>query len=202
MKEQERPSPALEASTDPVCSPIVNDRADRQALDLLVQRKYSELKNLAKKIRWRDPKASLTATALLNEAYVRLSQNRAEIAGKEHSEVLAIFANVMWEILADTARKKLAVKRGGSNQTLSLSTELDRLDDITALSREDILTLKFAREELRTRNPRAAHVLDCRFSLGLTVDEAAAALKLSKTMVERESRAAKAFLLARLGAPR
>jgi len=174
----------------------------RVALDQLVERKYQEWKNLARKIRWRDPQGSLTATALLDEAYLRLSTKPADVDGKNDREVLAIIANVMWQILVDQARSKRSLKRGGGNQIVRAAEGHAPLSHVDALSREDVLTLKFAREQLRRENPRAAEVFDFRFSVGMTADEAAQALNLSRTTIERESRAARAFLIDKLRPPK
>jgi RNA polymerase sigma factor (TIGR02999 family) len=172
--------------------------AEKLDLNQLVEQKYDELKRLARKMRWRDPRASLTATALLGEVYVRLSRKPGDFDGKTEREVLAIIANVMWEILVDQARSKQALKRGGARQIVSLTEGPDLLDHVDALPREDILTLKTARADLRREDPRAAEVFDLRFSVGLTTDETAATLGLSRSTVERESRAARGFFIAAL----
>jgi RNA polymerase sigma factor (TIGR02999 family) len=178
------------------------DSEERHALDQLVVRQYDRLKKLATRVRWSDARTSLTATALLNEAYIKLSKAPADLLGKQHDEILAIIANAMREILIDQARSRGALKRGAGDRGKPLDETTDVLNDVAALSREDILTLESARKELDQVNPQAARILDCRFYLGMTTDETARALRLSKTMVERESREAKQFLKSRLQPPK
>jgi RNA polymerase sigma factor (TIGR02999 family) len=178
------------------------DSEERHALDQLVVRQYDRLKKLATRVRWSDARTSLTATALLNEAYIKLSKAPADLMGKQHDEILAIIANAMREILIDQARSRGALKRGAGDRGKPLDETTDVLNDVAALSREDILTLESARKELDQLNPQAARILDCRFYLGMTTDETARALRLSKTMVERESREAKQFLKTRLQPPK
>jgi RNA polymerase sigma factor (TIGR02999 family) len=185
------------------CMPLSSeDSEERHALDQLVVRQYDRLKKLATRVRWSDARTSLTATALLNEAYIKLSKAPADLLGKQHDEILAIIANAMREILIDQARSRGALKRGAGDRGKPLDETTDVLNDVAALSREDILTLESARKDLDQLNPQAARILDCRFYLGMTSDETARALRLSKTMVERESKEAKQFLKSRLQPPK
>lgn len=179
-------------------TPAAENPEDRRALDQLVVRQYDRLKKLAAKVRWSDSRASLTATALLNEAYIKLSKTPGDLGGKQHDEVLAIIANVMREILIDQARSKGALKRGRGNRPVSLDEGADVMGDVAALSPEDVLTIGEARDELGRADRRMAQILDCRFYLGMTAGETALALALSKTTVERGSREARSFLRARL----
>jgi ECF sigma factor len=93
--------------------------ADRHALDQLVQRQYDRLRALAAKVRWRNPKSSMTANTLLSDAYIRLSKKPEDLEGKSHEEALAIIANVMWQVVIDQARIKRSLKRDG-NRTVHL----------------------------------------------------------------------------------
>jgi len=170
----------------------------RRALDQLIERQYDRLKKLAARIRWSDSRASLNATALLNEAYIKLSKTPADLGGKHHDEALGIIANVMRQILIDQARNKGALKRGRGNRPVPLDEAPDVMSDVSALSPEDVLTLAAARDQLARSNPRMAKILDCRFYLGMTADETALALSVSKTTVEREGREARNFLRSRL----
>jgi len=75
---------------------------------------------------------------------------------------------------------------------------VDVLKSTEAFSPEDVLELRIARQEMEVRNPRMAAILDCRFCLGMTSDETALALGLSKSTVERDGREAKSYLKTRL----
>ena len=174
------------------------DPNDKRALDEIVERQYLRLRELAAKIRRRIPRASITATSLLNEAYIRLCRNPPDRQAREHGEVLAIFANAMRQILIDQARSKRAGKRGSGNRPVSLDKGVDVLQDPAALSPEDLLNLETAVKELESLDPRKAKIINYRFFLGMTADECALALSLSKTTVEREGREAKAFLISKI----
>ena len=174
------------------------DLDNKRSLDEIVERQYRRLRELAAKIRWRNRRGSVTATSLLNEAYIRLSKNPPDLRGKDHAEVLAIFANAMRQILIDQARGKRAGKRGGGNRPVSLDKDVDVLRDPAALSPEDLLNLEAAVKELARVDPKKAQIIDYRFFLGMTADESARVLGLSKSTVEREGREAKAFLISKL----
>ena len=172
---------------------------ERKALDELVERLYSRLKPLAARIRWRDASPTLNATALVQEAYLKLL-NSKDLATKPHDEVLAIFAHVMRQIMVDAARRKRAQKRG-AGVVVQMITEHQNGAVATpkhAVTPEDVLTLEAALDELRISSQRQADIMERRHYLGLTVDETARVLRLSKTMVEREERSARKFLEERI----
>jgi len=172
---------------------------NRKALDELVERLYSKLKPLAARVRWRDANPTLNATALVQEAYLKLL-NGKDLGSKSHDEVLAIFAHVMRQIMVDAARRRRAQKRG-AGVVVPMTTEHQNAVGATpreTVTPEDVLTLEAALDELRISNQRQADIMERRHYLGLTVDETARALRLSKTMVEREERSARKFLEERI----
>jgi RNA polymerase sigma factor (TIGR02999 family) len=156
-------------------------------LDDLFGRLYSKIRQLASRVRWKGANPTLNATALAHEAYLKLLKDPPDLASKSSDEVIAVFANAMRQILIDAARRKKAQKRDPVSAP-----------ENTPLPVEDALTIDALAQDLKRENPRQGQVVDCRFYLGMTVDETAAALGLSKTMVEREWREARARLGARV----
>jgi RNA polymerase sigma-70 factor (ECF subfamily) len=172
--------------------------SDRKALDELVERLYSKLKALAARVRWRTASPTLSATALVQEAYLKLLSSK-DLTSKSHDEVLSIFAHVMRQIMSDAARRKRSQKRGGG-ALVALATEHrdSAAQRERTISPEDVLTLEAALDELRIISERQADIMDRRHYLGLTVEETARVMRISKTMVEREERSARKFLEERI----
>ena len=124
---------------------------------------------------------TLQPTALVHEAYVKLArQGHADWQGKTH--FLAGAACAMRQIMVDHARRKRRSKRWGS----CLRVELG--DGMAALTQrpEDILALDQALNKLARKDPRKAHIVELRFFGGLTVEEVAETLDVSKSTVEQE----------------
>jgi len=173
---------------------------EKQAFDELVTRIYAKLKPLAARVRW-GSNETMSPTVLLHEAYLRLLNSKG-LATRPHEEVIGIFVTVMKQIMVDQARRKKTRKRG-SGGVISL-TSRDEPDSHVTLSKEpvameDILTLEAGIEEMRANSPRRADIIERRFYLGLTAEETAISLRVSKTTVEREDREARNFLNARIG---
>lgn len=152
-------------------------------LDALFSRLYEKIRRLASRIRWSGTNPTLNPTALVHEAYLKLMKDPPDLASKSYEEVIAVFAHAMRQILIDAARRKGAQKRAPAG-----------LPDKADLPVEDALTLDIVLEKLERENALQARIVQCRFLLGMTVDETAAALGISKTTVEREWRDAKASL--------
>ena len=170
------------------------DRATAEELFPVV---YDELRRLAKGYMSREkPGHTLQPTALVHEAYLKLvDQTRADWKGKTH--FYAVGAKVMRRLLVDHARARDALKRGAGWQSVTLSGALDPLGR-EMLDPEQLLDLNGALEELAEIDKREARVVTLRFFGGLTVEQVAEALGVSKRTVENDWRHAQAWLRLRL----
>jgi len=162
---------------------------DRKALDQLAPRVYKELHRLARHYMAReDAGHPLQTTALINEAYIRLIQWKdVEWQGRMH--FFAMAAKIMRRVLVDTARQRDQDKRGGYLQETTLDDSLFR----PARSR-DLLALDEALAQLAEWDAVKSEIVELRFFGGLSVEETATALKMSKRTVEREWTFARAWL--------
>ena len=132
---------------------------------------------------------SLQATALVNEAYLRLV-NAQDVPWQDRTHFLAVSARIMRRILVDHARARRYQKRGG---------EIDRVtfDEALVVTNEpsqDFVALDDALEALATFDERKSRVIELRFFGGLTLEEAAEAMHLSPSTVKRMWRSARAWL--------
>ncbi len=170
------------------------DRATAEELFPLV---YDELRRLAKSYMSREtPGHTLQPTALVHEAYLKLvDQTRADWKGKTH--FYAVGARVMRRLLVDHARERGAQKRGAGWQSVTLSEALDPLGG-EVLDPEQLLDLNTALEQLAVVDDREAKVVTLRFFGGLTVEQVAEVLAVSKRTVENDWRHAQAWLRLRL----
>ena len=163
--------------------------AARQALDALFTATYVELRRLAGQVRSDDPHATLSPTALVNEAWLKLSSSPGlTIGSKLHFMRLA--ARAMRQVLVDAARRRKADKRGGGVAFVTL----DEAHDAGITTADDLLGLDAALEELARIEPRHALMVECRFFGGLGIPETAELLGVSETTVLRDWRAARAWL--------
>jgi RNA polymerase sigma factor (TIGR02999 family) len=133
---------------------------------------------------------TLHPTALVHEAFVKLVESGTMEKSPNRRYFFASAARAMRQILADHARNKNALKRGGGQQRL----ELDRVLKYLHEKQIDTLGLTEALEELERRDPRKADVVQMRFFTGLTMNEIAEYLGVSRPTVELDWRAARAFL--------
>ena len=133
------------------------------------------------------PGHSLQATALVNEAYLRLI-NVQKMDWQNRAHFLAMAALLMRRILVDSARARRNQKRGGVKITL------DEELLVTADRPPDLLALDDALQALEKIDARRSQVIELRFFGGLTVDETAIVLKVAPDTVMRDSRLAKAWL--------
>jgi RNA polymerase sigma factor (TIGR02999 family) len=154
---------------------------------------YAALRKLASaKLAAEAPGQTLSATALVHEAWLRLAEASMEWQDKTHYYRTA--ATAMRRILVDRARAKLAGKRGGGSESQPLS-------DVALPERdEQLLAVDAALEKLAALKPEHAKLVELRFFAGLTGDEAAAALNTSPATADRMWRYARAWLEVELSA--
>jgi RNA polymerase sigma-70 factor (ECF subfamily) len=132
---------------------------------------------------------SLQATALVNEAYLRLVDGKA-VAWHDRAHFMAVSARVMRRILVDHARARRAEKRGG----LAARVSFDEALVVTDEPQQDLLSLNDALDELAKFDERKSRVVEMKFFGGLSVEETASVLKVSPDTVLRDWRLAKAWL--------
>ena len=132
---------------------------------------------------------TLQATALVNEAYLRLIDARS-VDWRDRAHFLSIAARVMRRVLVDHARTRDAQKRPGRADRVSFDEALMVSDEPSL----DFVALDDALETLAKIDERKSRVIDMRFFAGLTVEETAAVLKVSPDTVMRDWRLAKAWL--------
>lgn len=163
--------------------------SDRQALDELFSVTYEELRRLAGSVRRDDPGATLSPTALVNEAWLKLAGFPA-VARTSPLHFKRIAARAMRQVLIEAARRRNARKRGGGIFPVTFD---DALQELPASS-EDLLALDATLEDLARINPRQAMMVESRFFGGLDVAEIARLLEVSEATVLRDWRAARAWL--------
>jgi RNA polymerase sigma factor (TIGR02999 family) len=167
---------------------------DDGALGRLLPMVEVELRQIAQRcMRGERAGHSLQATALVNEAYMRLVDAR-RVQWQDRSHFLAMSARLMRRILVDHARAHLYQKRGGGAQRVTLVDNLGGSDERP----RDLIALDDALEALTRVNERKAQVVELRFFGGLTVEETAHVLGLSTDTVLRDWKLAKAWLLREL----
>jgi len=165
--------------------------AGRQALDQLFSVTYEELRRLAATVKRGDPSQTLSPTALVNEAWLKLA-NSPGIAAESPLHFKRIAARAMRQLLIEAARRRNAHKRGGKGEAIFVTFEGSL--GYRATSEEELLALDAALTDLAGFEPRQAAVVESRFFGGLEVSEIANLLGVSEATILRDWRAAKAWL--------
>ncbi len=184
-------------ATEIICGLSVAGDVDPATAEKLFPVVYDELRRLARGYLSREtPGHTLQPTALVHEAYLKLiDQTRVDWKGRTH--FYAVGAKVMRRLLVDHARERGALKRGAGWQNVSFSEALDPLGG-EVLDPEQLLDLNTALEQLAEIDEREARVVTLRFFGGLTVEQVAEVLGVSKRTVENDWRHAQAWLRLRL----
>jgi len=173
---------------------------DAAALERLTPLVYSELRRLAHGYMQHERAGNtLQATALVNEAYMRLV-DVAGIAWQDRAHFLAISANIMRRVLIEAARARAAAKRGGKMVRVDRpsAVDLDRLPAAGSNRAAELCALDDALNALSQIDPRRAQVVELRFFGGLTVEETAHLLKVSPQTIMRDWKLARAWLARQL----
>jgi RNA polymerase sigma factor (TIGR02999 family) len=158
-------------------------------LDQLFGAAYEELRRLASAIRRDDPGATITPTALVNEAWLKLrASGRLAPASRLHFRRIA--GRAMRQVLVEAARRRNASKRGAGMAPVTL----DDADAQVLSTPDEVLALDAALEELARIAPRQAAMIESRFFGGLDVAETATLLEVSEATILRDWRAARAWL--------
>jgi len=171
---------------------------DQDALSRLMPQVERELHRIARRCMAGERKGhSLQATALVNEAYLRLIDIRL-VDWENRAHFLAMAARLMRRILVDSARAKRYQKRGGGGVRVTLDDAVFPADELPA----DVVALDDALEALAAIDERRSRVIELRYFGGLTVEETALVMKVSPDTVVRDARLAKAWLARELTAGR
>lgn len=142
------------------------------------------------------PDHTLSATALVHEVYLKLVDQR-RVQWQNRAHFFGAAATIMRRVLVDSARAKLADKRGGSVPKVAIDEGMALVEGLT----EDILDLDTALEELAALDGRKTSVVEMKFFGGMTTEETAEVLGVSVATIERDWAMARAWLVARLQPP-
>jgi RNA polymerase sigma factor (TIGR02999 family) len=154
---------------------------------------YPQLRKVAASFMRQERGEQIQATELVHELYLRLVQQRTA-DWQDRSHFYAFAAKLMRMILIDHARRTHAGKRGGGAARVPLSDDLLWID----AGSPDLLTLDRALEELDQIDPRKVRLVELRYFLGCTTEEAAEILSISKATADRELKMIKGWLYRRV----
>jgi RNA polymerase sigma factor (TIGR02999 family) len=174
------------------------EQGDPQASEELLPLVYRELRRLARqRLAQEKPGQTLQATALVHEAYLRLVGGQDAQRWENRGHFLAAAAEAMRRILIENARRKRTEKHGGRLERRSL----DDVDSETPAPSEELLALDEALTKLEAEDPVKARLVKLRYFAGLSEEDAARVLGISRATVQRHWRYAKAWLHSELRDP-
>ena len=162
---------------------------DPLAFDRAFEQVYDELHRLARRVRGGRASDTLGATALVHEAYLKLAP-AAQPAWEGRHHFLRVAARAMRQVLVGVARERLSAKRGGGD----LAVTLDEGAYAAPMRARELLALDEALTRLAALDERQARVVELRYFVGLTAEETSRVLDVSVPTVQRDWRAARAWL--------
>ena len=172
------------------------EQGDPTAAEQLLPLVYAELRKLAaQKLVQEAPGQTLQATALVHEAYLRLVDSDQAQQWNSSGHFYAAAAEAMRRILVENARRKRTEKHGGKRKRIDFS----QAEPITEADPDAVLDLDEVLTVLAGEDPQAAEVAKLRIFAGLSVEEAAQALSISRASAYRQWTYARAWLHSRLG---
>ena len=163
---------------------------DGEALEQLIPLVTTELRRMARRYMARErPDHTLQTSALINEAYLRLV-NQRKVEWKDRAHFYAVAAQIMRHILIDHARNYQVEKRGAGAHKIAL----DEVAELGQQRAKELVALDDALASLATFDSRKSQIVDLRFFGGLSIEEIAEVMEISPATVKRELRAAKLWL--------
>jgi RNA polymerase sigma factor (TIGR02999 family) len=169
-------------------------RGERAALDRLLPLVQHSLHDIARgHLRHERPDHSLEPSALVNELYLRLIDQR-QVSWRDRAHFFGVAAQIMRNILVDHARRRQSEKRGGGMQRVTLEGTLIAQEH----NRLDVVVLDDALTRLEAIFPQQGRIVELRYFAGMTIEETAEALRISPATVKREWAMARAWLRRRM----
>lgn len=166
---------------------------DPAAYNRVFDQVYDHLRAMAHQLRWqRQQYETLNTTALVHEAYLRLS-GKEEIDWESRSHFYGVAGKAMRFLLSNHARHHLAEKRGGDHSPVPINTLNQDLIFTEAIA-DSLIDLETALSQLEQVDPRQAKVVEHRFYAGLSIEDTSKAMRLSPATIKREWTMAKAWL--------
>lgn len=194
------PAPSAPADFDRPMSNVTQilqqvEAGDPAAAELLLPLVYDELRKLAAvRLAQEKPGQTLQATALVHDAYIRLVDTAAAKQWQSRAHFFGAAAEAMRRILIDAARRKQSLKRGGALQRVELGEAAELAPDPGADNEESLLALDTALTALEAEDPEKAKLVKLRFFAGMTIEEAADVLGISRAAAVRRWTHARAWL--------
>ena len=183
------------AESAPPVSPVPDASSAVQSADAMFDAVYARLKAMAGRQLAGRERGSIDTTALVHELYLRVSA-RGELEFQHPAQFFAYAARAMRHLLCDRARDRLRQRAGGDWQKVTLTGSDQRLAIEDA---EQALALDAALHQLERDDARAARVVELRYFAGLSLEQIAQMMDLTRRTIDRDWRFARAFLHGQLG---